>query len=100
MNDKPDTSAFTRPNSYVGRTLSRAGAKRAVAGRGRYTDDVSLQRMLHAAFVRSPFAHARITSIDTSEARRQPGVALVMTGAELARLCTAPWVGTLTCFPA
>jgi carbon-monoxide dehydrogenase large subunit len=99
VNDKPDTSAFTRPNSYVGRTLSRAGAKRAVAGRGRYTDDVSLPRMLHAAFVRSPFAHARITSIDTSEARRQPGVALVMTGAELARLCTAPWVGTLTCFP-
>jgi carbon-monoxide dehydrogenase large subunit len=99
VNDKPDTSAFTRPNSYVGRTLSRAGAKRAVAGRGRYTDDVSLPRMLHAVFVRSPFAHARITSIDTSEARRQPGVALVMTGAELARLCTAPWVGTLTCFP-
>jgi aerobic carbon-monoxide dehydrogenase large subunit len=99
VNDKPDTSAFTRPNSYIGRTLSRAGAKRAVAGRGRYTDDVSLPRMLHAAFVRSPFAHAGITSIDTSEARRQPGVALVMTGAELARLCTAPWVGTLTCFP-
>ncbi|TMJ74697.1 MAG: xanthine dehydrogenase family protein molybdopterin-binding subunit [Alphaproteobacteria bacterium] len=99
MNDKPDTSAFTRPNSYVGRTLSRAGAKRAVAGRGRYTDDVSLPRMLHAAFVRSPFAHARIVSIDTSEASRQPGVALVMTGAELAKLCTAPWVGTLTCFP-
>ncbi len=99
MNDQPDTSAFTRPNSYVGRTLSRAGAKRAVAGGGRYTDDVSLPRMLHAAFVRSPFAHARIVSIDTSEASRQPGVALVMTGAELARLCTAPWVGTLTCFP-
>ena len=59
MNDKPDTSAFTRPNSYVGRTLSRAGAKRAVAGRGRYTDDVSLPRMLHAAFVRSPYAHAQ-----------------------------------------
>ncbi len=99
MNDKPDTTAFTRPNSYVGRTLSRAGAKRAVAGRGRYTDDVSLPRTLHAAFVRSPFAHARIVSIDPSEASRQAGVALVMTGAELAKLCTAPWVGTLTCFP-
>jgi carbon-monoxide dehydrogenase large subunit len=99
VNDKPDTSVFTRPNSYVGRTLSRAGAKRAVAGRGRYTDDVSLPRMLHAAFVRSPFAHARIASIDTGEASRQSGVALVMTGAELAKLCTAPWVGTLTCFP-
>ena len=99
MNDKPDTSAFTRPNSYVGRTLSRVGARRAVAGRGRYTDDVSLPRMLHAAFVRSPFAHARMAAIDTDEARRQPGVALVMTGAELAKLCAAPWLGTLTCFP-
>jgi aerobic carbon-monoxide dehydrogenase large subunit len=99
VNDKPDLAAFTRPNSYVGRTLSRAGAKRAVAGRGRYTDDVSLPRMLHAAFVRSPFAHARIVAIFTDEAKRQPGVALVMTGAELAKLCTGPWIGTLTCFP-
>ena len=89
----------TKPNSYIGRTLSRAGAKRAVAGRGRYTDDVTLPRMLHAAFVRSPHAHARIVSIDMAEAKRQPGVALVMTGAELAKLCTGPWVGTLTCFP-
>jgi len=99
VNDKPDASVFTRPNSYVGRTFSRAGAKRAVAGRGRYTDDFSLPRMLHAAFVRSPFAHARIVSIDAVEARRQPGVALVMTGAELAKMCAAPWMGTLSCFP-
>jgi carbon-monoxide dehydrogenase large subunit len=88
-----------RPNSYVGRALSRDGAKRAVAGRGRYTDDISLPRMVHAAFVRSPFAHARIRAIDTAQAKRQPGVLLVMTGAELATLCTGPWVGTLTCFP-
>src|SRR4029450_9913539 len=53
----------------------------------------------HAAFVRSPHAHARILGIDSTEARRQPGVALVMTGAELATRCTGPWVGTLTCFP-
>jgi CO/xanthine dehydrogenase Mo-binding subunit len=99
VNDKPDASVFSRPNSYVGRTLSRAGAKRAVAGRGRYTDDFSLPRMLHAAFVRSPFAHAKIVSINTDEARRQPGVALVMTGAELAQMCSGPWVGTLACFP-
>ena len=99
MSDKILRSPLTKPNSYIGRTLSRAGAKRAVAGRGRYTDDVSLPRMLHAAFLRSPFAHARILAIDAAEARRQPGVALVMTGAELAKLCTGPWVGTLTCFP-
>ena len=90
---------MTEPNSYIGRTLSRAGAKRAVAGRGRYTDDFSLPRMLHAAFLRSPFAHAKISRIDTSKPKRQPGVALIMTGAELAKLVTGPWVGTLTCFP-
>ena len=99
MNDRPDLFSLSRPNSYVGRTLSRAGARRAVAGRGRYTDDMSLPRMLHAAFVRSPHAHARIVAIDTAAARSQPGVALVMTGAELAKLCAGPWVGTLTCFP-
>ncbi len=97
--DKALHSPFSKPNSYVGRTLSRAGAKRAVAGRGRYTDDFTLPRMVHAAFVRSPFAHARIVRIDAAEARRQPGVAMVMTGAEVATMCTGPWVGTLTCFP-
>src|SRR5262245_58734218 len=55
--------------------------------------------MLHAAFVRSPFAHAKILAIDTSEASRQEGVSLVMTGAELAGLCTGAWLGTLACFP-
>ena len=99
MADDALHSPFAKPNSYVGRTLSRAGATRAVAGRGRYTDDISLPRMLHAAFVRSPHAHARILGIDTAQAKRQPGVVLVMTGAELAKRCTGPWVGTLTCFP-
>jgi carbon-monoxide dehydrogenase large subunit len=99
MSDAALRPDLDRPNSYVGRTLSRAGATRAVAGRGRFTDDITLPRMLHAAFVRSPHAHAGIMRIDTAEARRQPGVALVMTGAELAERVTGPWVGTLTCFP-
>jgi carbon-monoxide dehydrogenase large subunit len=88
-----------RPNSYVGRAVSRLGARRAVAGRGTYTDDISLPRMLHAAFVRSPHAHAAVTRIDVSAAKRAPGVVRVMTGADVAKMCTAPWVGTLTCFP-
>ena len=99
MSSKARLIPLDRPNSYVGRTLSRTGAKRAVAGRGNYTDDISLPRMLHAAFVRSPHAHAKIIRIDTSAAARAPGVVKVMTGAELAKMCTAPWVGTLTCFP-
>ncbi len=84
---------------YVGRTLSRNRAGSAVVGRGRYTDDVALPRMTHAAFVRSPYAHARILSVDAAEATRQPGVALIMTGAELAARISGPWIGTLTCFP-
>lgn len=98
MNTKPTPSPFERPNSYVGRTLSRSGAKRAVAGRGTYTDDITLPRMLHSAFVRSPYAHARILSVDVSEAASQPGVVKTMTGAELAEMCPEPWVGILSCF--
>ena len=98
MDDKALLTPFDRPNSYIGRTLSRSGARRAVAGRGKYTDDISLPRTVHAAFVRSPYAHAKIVRIDTAVAAAQPGVVLVMTGAELAERCTGPWVGTLTCF--
>ena len=98
MNTRPTSTPFDRPNSYVGRTLSRSGAKRAVAGRGAYTDDITLPRMVHAAFVRSPYAHARIIDIDTATAAKQPGVVKTMTGAELATLCTGPWVGILSCF--
>src|SRR5262249_40918666 len=70
-----------------------------VRGRGRYTDDIVLPRMLHAAFLRSPFAHAKMLHIDTAAPKRQPGVALVMTGAELAGALHGPWIGTLGCFP-
>ncbi len=99
MDAKARLTPLDRPNSYVGRTLARAGARRAVAGRGTYTDDISLPRMVHAAFVRSPHAHAKILRMDTGAAARAPGVVKVMTGAEIAKLCTGPWVGTLTCFP-
>jgi carbon-monoxide dehydrogenase large subunit len=96
---KARLTQLDRPNSYVGRNLSRTGAKRAVAGRGTYTDDITLPRMVHSAFVRSPYAHARVVRIETQAARSAPGVVLVMTGAELAKMVTGPWVGTLTCFP-
>tara|TARA_R110000868_G_scaffold17851_1_gene77916 strand:+ start:13571 stop:15952 length:2382 start_codon:yes stop_codon:yes gene_type:complete len=89
---------YDRPNSYIGRTLPRTRAKRAVAGRGRYTDDITPPRTVHAAFVRSPYAHAKILNIDTTAAKAADGVRLVMTGAELAEMCTGPWVGTLKVF--
>src|SRR5215471_17268998 len=83
----------------IGKSVVRTRSRRLVAGRGTYTDDIVLPRMLHAAFLRSPHAHARLTRLDTSAAARAPGVVKVMTGAELAKLCSGPWVGTLTCFP-
>lgn len=89
--------ALDRPNSYIGRSVSRPNAKRLLAGRGRYVTDLALPRMLHAAFLRSPYAHARIVSIDADAARAMPGVRLIATGADLAKLCK-PWVGTLDHF--
>lgn len=90
-------AAPDRPDHYIGKALPRAGAKRLLAGRGRYTDDIHLPRMLHVAFARCPFAHAAIGAIDTSAAKAMPGVHLVATGADLAKICT-PWTGTLTHF--
>ncbi|MCP4565476.1 MAG: xanthine dehydrogenase family protein molybdopterin-binding subunit [Bosea sp.] len=89
--------SLDRPNSYIGRSVSRPNAKRLLAGRGRYVTDLTLPRMLHAAFLRSPYAHARIVSIETAEALAMPGVCLVVTGAALAALCR-PWTGTLEHF--
>jgi carbon-monoxide dehydrogenase large subunit len=91
-------SAVDRPNSYIGRSVPRPSARRLVQGCGQFTDDVPAPvRTLHAAFLRSPYAHAQITRIDATAARAAPGVALVVTGAELDVVCE-PWVGVLTHF--
>ncbi|MGQ0686992.1 xanthine dehydrogenase family protein molybdopterin-binding subunit [Bradyrhizobium sp.] len=90
-------TSLDRPSSYIGRSVPRPNAKRLLAGRGRYVTDIVLPRMLHVAYVRSPYAHARIVSIDAQAAREMPGVKLVATGRDLARLCT-PWVGTMEHF--
>jgi carbon-monoxide dehydrogenase large subunit len=68
---------------------------RFLRGRGRYLDDITLPGMLHAAILRSPVAHARITSIDTSAAEALPGVRAVITGATLESLGLA-WMPTLS----
>src|SRR5262249_10242681 len=54
-----------------------------LTGAGRYVDDIKLPGMLHAAFVRSPLAHARVLSVDVSAARALPGVVAAFTGADL-----------------
>ena len=68
---------------YTGSSVKRSEDPRILTGTGHYIDDVRLPGMLHAAFVRSPLAHARITHLDVSAARELPGVVAVLTGAEL-----------------
>jgi carbon-monoxide dehydrogenase large subunit len=84
-----------RPNSYIGRSVPRPDVDRLLAGRGTYVSDLVLPRMVHAVFVRSPFAHARIRSIDVEAARAAAGVAAVVTGREMAAV-VSPWVGVLS----
>ena len=61
----PVLSALDRPNSYIGRSVPRPNLQRLTQGRGQYVSDVTLPRMAHVAFVRSPHAHARIKSINS-----------------------------------
>ncbi len=77
----------------IGARVSRKEDKRFITGRGRYTDDMSVPNMAHAAFVRSPHAHAKIKGIDKAPAEKMPGVIKVLTGAELA----ADGIGNLIC---
>jgi len=68
---------------YTGASIKRSEDPRILTGAGRYVDDIKLPGMLHAAFVRSPLAHARVLSVDVSAARALPGVVAALTGAEL-----------------
>src|SRR5436190_18287803 len=88
-------TALDRPNSYIGRSVPRPNLARLMEGRGQYVSDVTLPRMAHVAFVRSPHAHARIVRIDATAAKTASGVVAIVTGPELAKVIT-PWVGVLT----
>lgn len=68
---------------YTGASVKRSEDPRILTGRGRYIDDLKLPGMLHAAFVRSPLAHARVLAVNASAARALPGVVAVLTGADL-----------------
>lgn len=67
-------------DKYVGRRVKRAEDPRLIKGLGHYVDDIALPDTLHVAFLRSVYAHARIKSIDVSEASHAPGVVAVYTG--------------------
>jgi aerobic carbon-monoxide dehydrogenase large subunit len=88
-------SSFDRPNSYIGRSVPRPDAKRLLEGRGQYVDDILLPRMVHAAFLRSPHAHAEIRGFDLTAAQALPGVLAIYTGADLVGM-VEPYVGVLT----
>jgi carbon-monoxide dehydrogenase large subunit len=75
--------------------MKRKEDPRFVRGQGRYIDDLKLPGMLHGALLRSPLAHARIVSIDTSAAQAHPKVKAVVTGADLAGLNLA-WMPTMS----
>jgi aerobic carbon-monoxide dehydrogenase large subunit len=79
MNDLPS-------GPFIGRSLTRREDPRLLTGRGQFIADLELPHMLHAVFVRSPLAHARIKAIDLSRAAAAPGVVYALGGPELAQL--------------
>lgn len=72
-----------RANAFIGSPVERIEDQRFLTGKGRYVGDLASAGMLHAAILRSPVAHARITRIDIGNALAVPGVAAVITAADL-----------------
>ncbi len=91
------------PAGWVGQSIERVEDASLLTGRGRYIDDLAVRPgTLHAAILRSPHAHAAIRSIDAGAARAAPGVAAVLTGAEVTALSASLAVGIrlpIQCWP-
>lgn len=79
---------------YIGAAVARPNAKRHLEGRGTYVDDISLPRLAHVVYLRSPLAHAHIGTIESERAGKMPGVIAIVDGHQIATICT-PWVATL-----
>jgi len=77
-------------SQWIGRPLRRLEDQKLLTGQGRFTDDVDLPRQAHAAFTRSPHAHAKIAAIDTAAALAAPGVLAVYSGADIVAAGLAP----------
>ncbi|HEX2728333.1 MAG TPA: xanthine dehydrogenase family protein molybdopterin-binding subunit, partial [Rubrobacteraceae bacterium] len=78
---------------YMGNSVPRKEDASLVTGRANFVDEIHLPRMLHMALLRSPHAHAKITSIDPSAAREHPAVVAVFTGEDFAE----DWVVGIPC---
>ncbi|HEX7233429.1 MAG TPA: xanthine dehydrogenase family protein molybdopterin-binding subunit, partial [Candidatus Binatia bacterium] len=70
-------------NGLIGASLKRVEDPPLITGRGCYVDDINLPGMLHLAFQRSPYPHAKILSIDVSKAKAMPGVEAVITSNDI-----------------
>jgi carbon-monoxide dehydrogenase large subunit len=70
--------------TFIGKSVKRLEDKRFITGKGNYTDDIVLPGMTHGYILRSPYAHARIVRIDTSDAAAMPGVVAIFTGKDIA----------------
>jgi aerobic carbon-monoxide dehydrogenase large subunit len=95
ITEQPATQSTSPEIGGIGHSLRRKEDDRFLRGAGRYVDDITLPKMLHAALLRSPVPHARIVSIDTSAALALPGVVAVVTGEDLAAHNLA-WMPTLS----
>jgi len=80
-------------SKYVGARVRRKEDPRLITGASTYVGDLNIPGMLYCAIVRSPYAHATINSIDTSEARARPGVVAVYTGEDMRKLAGPMPVG-------
>jgi carbon-monoxide dehydrogenase large subunit len=79
---------------YIGQSVPRPNVQRLLQGRGTFIDDLRFPRLAHAAFFRSPYAHARIKKLVFDKAIKCPGVLAVFDGPKVAEYCK-PWVAVL-----
>ena len=79
-----ETETAAAPTAEFGRARLRKEDERLITGQTNWTDNIRLPGMLHVAFLRSPYAHARITSVNVSAARSEPGVIAAYSGADFA----------------
>src|SRR4051794_35161641 len=80
---------------YVGQPIKRTEDPRLIKGLAHYVDDIRLPDTLHVCFVRSVYAHARITNVDIAEALGAPSVVAVYTGKDVAQIGPVPCAGAL-----
>ncbi|WP_373495480.1 hypothetical protein [Aquiflexum sp.] len=77
-------------NGMIGQSVKRVEDKRFITGKGRFTDDIVLPGQTYAAFVRSPYAHAKIIRVDIDEAMGMPGVVQIFTGKDVVHINGVP----------